>query len=48
MSRTARAPHARTKRIRRIEGYYHVPNTNIVLVVEEGKIVTIKRLEWLR
>ena len=40
-------PH-RVKRVRRVKCHYLVPNTNIVLVVEGGKIVTVKRLEWIR
>ena len=38
----------RMKRVRRVECHYLVPNTNIVLVVKDAKIVTIKRLEWIR
>ncbi len=48
MKRTNRSVARRAKGTRRMPGYYHVPNTNIVLVVDEGKIVTVKRLEWVR
>ena len=48
MKRTSRCVARRAKRSRRMPSHYHVPNTNIVLVVDEGKIVTVKRLEWVR
>ena len=48
MIQPTRMHQPRLKRARRVESHYLVPNTNIVLVVEDGKIVTIKRLEWIR
>lgn len=38
----------RSRRLRRIAECYRVPNADIVLVVAQGRIVTVKRLGWLR
>jgi hypothetical protein len=48
MKSSRRSPKRQPRRPKRIEGYYYVPNTTIVLVVEDAKIVTIKRLDWVK
>ena len=48
MMHSKRRQSRKPRRSKRLEGYYYVPHTNIVLVVQDAKIVTIKRLEWLR
>lgn len=48
MTCSRRQPLRTRNRVRRVRGHFVVPNTSLVLVVEDGKIVTVKRLEWIR